>query len=120
MAREGMARIVITNGELLSKLTFRVVSSEVEKKRESDYRRERIRRGKPFDQFCKEWITAEPPAHLPYFGSWDNPKEIYATTMGQRVKMPSDQLQGAFMLNPKDVRIAELEAELAACKSAKG
>ncbi|PTL85502.1 hypothetical protein [Vitiosangium sp. GDMCC 1.1324] len=42
MAREGMARIVITNGELLSKLTFRVESSEVEQKRESDYRSERM------------------------------------------------------------------------------
>jgi len=42
MAREGMARIVITNGELLSKLTFRVESSEMEKKRESDYRSERL------------------------------------------------------------------------------
>jgi acetone carboxylase alpha subunit len=94
-----------------------VVDEEATAKLRADYRRERIARGKPFDQFCKEWVTPEPPANVPYCGSWDNPKEIYATTMGQRVKMPSDQLQGAFMLNPKDVRIAELEAELEACRT---
>jgi len=89
-----------------------VVDEAATKQRRDDYRRERLGRGKPFDQFCKDWVTPEPPAQIPYFGSWDNPKEIYATTMGQRVKMPADQLQGAFMLNPKDVRIAELEGRL--------
>jgi len=80
------------------------------------YRSERIARGKPFDQFCKQWVTAEPPAQLPYFGCWDDPKLIYASTMGQRITMQADQLQGAFMLNPKDVRIAELEAQVEALK----
>ena len=37
--------------------------------------------------------------------------------MGQRVKMPSDQLQGAFMLNPKDLRIMQLEGELEQVKA---
>jgi acetone carboxylase alpha subunit len=91
-----------------------VVDEEATADMRASYRRARIARGKPFDQFCKEWVTAEPPAHLPYFGSWENTQEIYATTMGQRVKMPSDQLQGAFMIDPKDLRIAELEAKLAA------
>jgi hypothetical protein len=89
-----------------------VVDEEATKKLRDDYRKERIRRGKPFDQFCTEWVTPEPPAHIPYFGSWDNPREIYATTMGQRVKMSADQLQGAFMLNPKDLRIMQLESEV--------
>jgi len=89
-----------------------VVDEAATRQRREDYRRQRLERSKPFDQFCREWVTAEPPTQIPYFGSWDNPREIYATTMGQRVKMPSDQLQGAFMLNPKDVRIAELEGRL--------
>ncbi|HSW14982.1 MAG TPA: hydantoinase B/oxoprolinase family protein [Solimonas sp.] len=89
-----------------------VVDEAATRQLRDDYRRERIRRGKPFDQFCREWVTPEPPAQIPYFGSWDNPKEIYATTMSQRVKMPADQLQGAFMINPKDLRIAELEGRL--------
>lgn len=91
-----------------------VVDEEATADLRAAYRRERIARGKPFDEFCKEWVTAEPPKNIPYFGSWDNPKEIYAHHLGKRVKMPSDKLQGAFMLDPKDVRIAELEERLAA------
>ena len=78
---------------------------------------ERIARGKPFDEFCKDWVTAEPPADLPYFGSWDDTKTIYATSAGRRITMPADQLQGVFMPNPKDLRIAELERELAQLKA---
>jgi N-methylhydantoinase B/oxoprolinase/acetone carboxylase alpha subunit len=81
------------------------------------YRRERIARSKPFDQFCSEWVTPEPPAHLPYFGCWENPREIYATSAGQRIKMPANKLQGVYMPNPKDVRIAELEAQVAALQT---
>lgn len=78
----------------------------------SAYRKERIARGKPFDQFCKDWVKPEPPAALPYFGSWDDTKVIYASSAGQRIKMDADKLQGVFMLNPKDLRIAELEAQV--------
>ena len=80
-------------------------------------RRERIARGRPFDEFCGDWVTAAPPPGLPYFGSWDDPKTIYATSGGRRITMPADQLQGVFMPNPKDLRIAELERELAQLKS---
>jgi len=37
--------------------------------------------------------------------------------MMQRVKMPSDKLQGAFMVNPKDLRVMQLEGEVAALKT---
>jgi acetone carboxylase, alpha subunit len=80
-------------------------------------RRERIARGKPFDQFCKEWVTPEPPPGIPYFGSWSDTNVIYATSAGQRITMPAEQLQGVFMPNPKDLRIAELEGELARLKA---
>jgi acetone carboxylase alpha subunit len=94
-----------------------VVDEDATRKLRDGYRKERIQRAKPFDQFCKDWVTPEPPAHIPYFGCWNDSKEIYATTMGQRVKMPADQLQGAFMLNPKDVRIMQLEGELEQVKA---
>jgi len=81
------------------------------------YRKARIARGKPFDEFCKDWVTPEPPAHIPYLGSWQDPKVIYATSAGQRIKMDADKLQGVYMPHPKDVRIAELEAQLAALKA---
>ncbi len=94
-----------------------VVDEEATRKLRDDYRKARIARGKPFDQFCQEWVTAEPPAKVPYYGSWDNPREIYASSAGQRIKMDADKLQGVFMLNPKDLRIAELEAQVAALQA---
>ncbi len=58
---------------------------------------------------------------MPYLGSWDDNAETWASIPGMmRVKTPSDQIQGVFMPNPKDVRIAQLEAELEACRGGKG
>jgi hypothetical protein len=73
----------------------------------------RISRGKPFDAFCQAWVTPEPPTSIPYFGSWDDPKLIYASDAGTRVTMDANNLRGALMLNPKDLRIQELEREVA-------
>ncbi len=42
MAREGMARIVITDGEILSKLTFQVTSTEADRKAKSEYERQQF------------------------------------------------------------------------------
>lgn len=95
-----------------------VVDAEATRESRNACRRERLAEGKPFDEFCKEWVTAEPPAHVPYFGSWDDPSRIYALNAGERVVMKADALQGVFMPNPKDVRIAELEAQVAALQAA--
>ncbi|MDD3761706.1 MAG: hydantoinase B/oxoprolinase family protein [Nevskiales bacterium] len=88
----------------------------------AEYRRQRIARGRPFDEFCKDWVTAEPPQNLPYFGSWNDNSKIYAQNpaINMKVVMDADQMQGVFMPNPKDLRIAELEAQLEACRSAQG
>ena len=40
MARMGMARIVVTNGEILSKLTFRVSASEIDQRVQHNYEQE--------------------------------------------------------------------------------
>ena len=81
-------------------------------------RKARIARGKPFDAFCAEWVTPEPPAHIPYFGSWDNPDEIYANLPGAPTKTSAAAQTGVMMPNPKDLRIAALEAEVAALRAA--
>nr|MDP9142784.1 hydantoinase B/oxoprolinase family protein [Pseudomonadota bacterium] len=80
----------------------------------ADYRRQRIARGKPYDEFVKTWTTPEPPKHLPYFGSWGDVSVIHAQNpvINMYTTMPADQLQGVFMPNPKDIRIAQLEAQL--------
>jgi N-methylhydantoinase B/oxoprolinase/acetone carboxylase alpha subunit len=80
-------------------------------------RRARVARGQPYDEFVKTWSTPEPPAHLPFMGCWgDDVSTIYGVMMGGRVKMESKALQSQFMLNPKDVRIAQLQAENEALK----
>ncbi|TJY63271.1 acetone carboxylase subunit alpha [Sinimarinibacterium sp. CAU 1509] len=90
-----------------------VVDEEATARRRAEEREARKARGVPFDEFVKTWVTPEPPAHLPYMGCWDDPSEVYGIYAGQRVKMQGPDLTSQFMLNPKDVRIAELEAELA-------
>lgn len=100
-----------------------IVDEAATKAKRDEYRRARIARGKPFDEFCKSWVTPEPPAHLPYFGSWDDTTVIHAQNPAINLKMtmPATAIQGVFMPNPKDLRIAQLEAQLAACqKNQKG
>ena len=77
-------------------------------------RQARLGRGKKFDDFCDEWVTDEPSPGLPYFGSWgDNVSEIIASPPGEaRYRMQGEQLAGVILSNPKDRRIAELEAEV--------
>lgn len=74
-------------------------------------RESRKKRGVPFKEFCKKWNQPEPPAHLPYYGCWDDRNVIYAGSVEQ--KTTADAIQPIFMPNPKDVRIAKLEQRIA-------
>lgn len=99
--------------------TSRVVDAEGTQRLREQERRARIARGVPFDEFVKTWNTPEPPASLPYMGCWgEDVGTVYGIMMGQRVKMDGTALQSQFMPNPKDLRIAALEAEVAALKRA--
>jgi acetone carboxylase alpha subunit len=89
-------------------------------------RQARLRRGRPYREFVSEWVTAEPPAYLPYYGSWgDDSGVIHATawtTQGPvRVSGPASALPQIFLPDPnvialaiQQARIAELEARLQA------
>ena len=71
-------------------------------------------------------MTEEPPAHLPYYGSWGDDNSVihataWATSGPVRVAAPMDQLPQIFLPDPnilalaaQQARIAELEAQLAA------
>jgi N-methylhydantoinase B/oxoprolinase/acetone carboxylase alpha subunit len=75
----------------------------------------RKKRGVPFKEFVKKWVTAEPPADLPYYGSWGSDRDkIYAGPYGgvPRATMTASNIQSVYMPNPKDVKIAQLEARL--------
>ncbi len=76
-------------------------------------------RGRPFDEFCAEWVRDEPAPALPYMGSWgDDTDEVIASPPGAaRYRMKSNAMTGIMLSNPKDRRIAELEAELARVKA---
>lgn len=80
------------------------------KARETE-RNARRSRGVPFDQFVEQWATAEPAAHLPFYGCWgDDRHTIFAG--GPHRRMTADAIEAIYMPNPKDVKIAELEAKL--------
>ncbi|MEC9361810.1 MAG: hydantoinase B/oxoprolinase family protein [Pseudomonadota bacterium] len=73
-------------------------------------REKRKRQGKPYHEFVKGWETDKPPAHLPFYGSWKERDVIYRGNPNETCK--ADEMVGVVMPNPKDVRIAELEAML--------
>lgn len=70
-------------------------------------------RGVPFGEFVKSWNTPRPPAHLQYFGCWgDDVATLYAGS--PELSRPASAPRPNYMRHPKDVRIEELEARLAA------
>lgn len=87
------------------------VSTETARKAE---RKMRKSRGKPYHQFVKEWETDKPPAHLPFYGSWKDRDVIYRGSPDDTC--PADNIVSVRMPDPRDVRIAELEAELQAMR----
>ena len=80
----------------------------------SQLRKDRVARDVPFDEFCETWVKPGPDESLPYFGSWgDENDDIVAAPPGDgRVCLKGPILNGVLLSNPKDRRIAELEAEL--------
>lgn len=93
-----------------------IVDEEATAELRNAERKKRVSQGVPYDEFVKTWTTPEPPKDLPYMGCWDKKDEVYGIMMGQRIKMKGTELQGQFMLNPKDVEIAALKAEVASLK----
>lgn len=73
-------------------------------------REARKKQGVPFNEFVKNWVTDEPPAHLPFYGSWKERNIIYAGSPDN--KMYEGNLKAVMLPNPKDTRIAELEKRI--------
>jgi acetone carboxylase, alpha subunit len=92
-------------------------------------RKARLGRGRPYTEFVRDWVTADPPAHLPYYGSWgDDVSVIHATawtTKGPvRVAGPMAELPPVYLPDPnvlalaaQQARIAELEAHVSELES---
>ena len=76
-------------------------------------RKARIARSKPYCEFVKDWSKPTPPTHLQYFGAWGD--DVQTLYMGSPQKTrDAETPRPNYMPHPKDVRIAELEARLAA------
>ncbi|WP_099025555.1 hydantoinase B/oxoprolinase family protein [Mycolicibacterium palauense] len=100
--------------------TFRLDAAATEQAR-AEARTARLQRGKPFAEFCEEFVKPEPPKDLAYYGSWgtwscDN-DEIMATVYSidgpERVVAPLDELPIVMVPDRREVKIAKLEARIA-------
>lgn len=81
-------------------------------------RQARKERGIPYAEFVQDWVTPQPPEHLPYYGSWGDDNEvIWATawsTLGpQRVSGRMAELPPIYLPDPKDLALAGLQSEIA-------
>ena len=81
-------------------------------------RRERFARGRPFAEFAAAWTREQPPEHLPYYGSWDDPGTLYLGSPDRTC--PATAIEPVMMPDPKDVEIARLQAELEALRARLG
>ncbi|WP_078427663.1 hydantoinase B/oxoprolinase family protein [Alkalihalobacterium alkalinitrilicum] len=89
--------------------SFILNKEETEERRRVE-REARKKRGVPFGEFAKQWVTEEPSENLPWFGCWGDPEIVYGGS--PEVKMTADTLQPVTLPDPKDVRIKQLEAQL--------
>lgn len=78
----------------------------------ADERGRRLARALPYDEFVAGWETRTPPAGLPFYGSWGDRDTIFRGSPDDTCR--GDAMASVMMPDPKDVRIAALEAELAA------
>ena len=81
-------------------------------------RQARLRRGRPYAEFVAAWVTPEPPAHLPYYGSWgDDNSVVHATAWSThgpvRVSGPVSQLPQIFLPDPNVLALAAQQAQIA-------
>jgi N-methylhydantoinase B/oxoprolinase/acetone carboxylase alpha subunit len=87
-----------------------LVDHEATEKSRARERARRLERARPFDEFVEEWKSDEPPAGIPYFGAWnDDLTLLWANGITGR----ADELPTITMPDPRDARIAALEAQVA-------
>jgi hypothetical protein len=88
-------------------------------------RRDRLTRGRPYQQFVDEWVTEEPPANLLYYGSWgDDTDQLTATVFEidgpRRVTATVEEMPIIMIPDRRELKIATLEARVAELESRHG
>ncbi|MCV7359087.1 hydantoinase B/oxoprolinase family protein [Mycolicibacterium fluoranthenivorans] len=99
--------------------TFRLDVARTEQAR-SDARQARLQRGKPFAEFCQEFVKPEPPKELAYYGSWgtwepgneDITATVYTIDGPERVKAPLVELPLVVVPDRREVKIAKLQERI--------
>ncbi len=85
--------------------------------RRTEARADRLRRGKPYAEFIRGFVTPEPPQGLLYYGSWgDQTHDLTATVFGidgpRRVVAPIAELPIVMIPDRRDLKVAKLEARV--------
>jgi len=96
-----------------------IVDEEATNKLRADYREQRKKQGIPYAEFVKKHVKSEPPKDILYYGSWNNDMSFVYAGTNEDKRDPQDP-GPVYMTNPKDVRIAELEAELKSVRDESG
>lgn len=104
--------------------TFRIDGAATEAARAAA-RQARLERGKPYAEFIEEFVTAEPPAELPYYGSWGSDTDeitatVYTIDGPERVVAPLAELPIVMIPDRREVRIGKLEARIAELEAKHG
>ena len=87
------------------------LDAEATEKARVTLRKKRLKKGMTYKQYMKKHVTKKPPEYPPFYGCWGSDRDtIYAGSPD--VKTSADAIQPIMMPNPKDVRIAELEAQI--------
>jgi hypothetical protein len=97
--------------------TTLVLDVEGTRELRSQARRDRLQRGKPYAEFVKGFVTAEPPEELLYYGSWgDETEDLTATvfdiTGPKRVTVPIAEMPIIMFPDRRDLKVAKLESRV--------
>jgi N-methylhydantoinase B/oxoprolinase/acetone carboxylase alpha subunit len=103
-------------GVAYDRATFRLDLEGTSRLRERA-RTARLDRGRPYQEFVDEWVTAEPPQELLYYGSWgDETHELTATVFEidgpRRVTATVDDMPIIMIPDRRELAIARLEARV--------
>lgn len=82
---------------------------EATAERRDAIRRARIEKGLSWDAFMATRVKAQPPEGVPFFGAWNDSKELYCGPFGKALP---GELPPIILPDPKDVEIQELKAKL--------
>ena len=104
--------------------TFRL-DAEATAELRTQVRKDRLQRGRPYQEFVDEWVTEEPPADLLYYGSWgDDTDELTATVFEidgpRRVTATIDEMPIIMIPDRREVKIAKLESRVAELEAKHG